>query len=154
MLKTVKDHFQKVYNIKSAWIQQSLTKSSKDQFNWSWCASEFGNQQKTDRATGDSNIPVEFWQVLSDDICTENLFHEIVVKVWKPREFDEDWLSNRLKLLPKKRWFETARPLVWNQLIESPVKVIGSILANRISVYILESEGLEERNGFTSQRLL
>ncbi len=31
--KTVKDHFEKVYNIKMSWIQQSLTKSGRDQFN-------------------------------------------------------------------------------------------------------------------------
>ncbi len=31
-------------------------------------------------------------------------------------------------------------------LTESIVKVLSSILANRISVYILESEGLEEQN--------
>ncbi len=37
-------------------------------------------------------------------------------------------------------------------LIESPVKVITSILANRISVHVLETDGLEEQNGFMRQR--
>jgi hypothetical protein len=37
-------------------------------------------------------------------------------------------------------------------LIESPVQGISSILPNRISVYILESEGLEEQNGFMCHR--
>ena len=37
-------------------------------------------------------------------------------------------------------------------LIESPVKVITSILASRISVHILETVGLEEQNGFMRQR--
>ncbi len=37
-------------------------------------------------------------------------------------------------------------------LIESPVKVITSILASRISIHILETEGLEEQNGFMRQR--
>ncbi len=37
-------------------------------------------------------------------------------------------------------------------LIESPVKVIRSVLANIISAFILESEGLEEKNGFMRHR--
>ena len=37
-------------------------------------------------------------------------------------------------------------------LIESPVKVITSILASRISIHILETEGLEEQHGFMRQR--
>jgi hypothetical protein len=37
-------------------------------------------------------------------------------------------------------------------LIESPVQGISSILPNRISVNILESEGLEEQNGFMCHR--
>jgi hypothetical protein len=37
-------------------------------------------------------------------------------------------------------------------LIKSPVKVITSIVARRISVHVLENEGLEEQNGFMRQR--
>ena len=57
---------------------------------------------KKDKATGDSKVPVEFLQILSDDECTENIFLEVVVKLWESEECDEDWLSNRLKLLLKK----------------------------------------------------
>ncbi len=65
---------------------------------------------------------------------------------------DEDWLSNRLKLLLKKgdlKLLDNRRGIM---LIEAPVKVISSILANRISVFILESEGLEKQNGFMRHR--
>jgi hypothetical protein len=50
--------------------------------------------------------------------------------------------------------FETARQLAWNPAdldrisCQGDIKVIRSILAYRISVYILESEGLEEQNEF------
>ena len=37
-------------------------------------------------------------------------------------------------------------------LIEAPVKVMSSILANRISVYILESEGLGRTKWFMNHR--
>ena len=37
-------------------------------------------------------------------------------------------------------------------LIESPVKFITLIVASRISVHILETEVLEEQNGFMRQR--
>ncbi len=37
---------------------------------------------KKDKATGDSKVPVKFLQILSDDERTENLFLEVVVKVW------------------------------------------------------------------------
>ena len=37
-------------------------------------------------------------------------------------------------------------------LIEFPVKVIISIVASRISVHVLETEGLEEQNGFMRQK--
>jgi hypothetical protein len=77
---------------------------------------------KKDKATGDSKIPVEFWQVLSDDKCTESLFHEIVVKVWESGECDEVWLSNRLKLLPKKGDLKLLDNWRGIMLIESPVK--------------------------------
>jgi hypothetical protein len=45
---------------------------------------------KKDKATGDSKVPVEFLQILADDECTENLFHEVVVRVWESGECDED----------------------------------------------------------------
>ena len=41
------------------------------------------NSAKKDKATGDSKVPVEFLQILADDECTENLFHEVVVGVWE-----------------------------------------------------------------------
>ena len=37
-------------------------------------------------------------------------------------------------------------------LIESPAKVISSVIANRLSANILEHEGLEEQNGFMRNR--
>jgi hypothetical protein len=77
---------------------------------------------KKDKATGDSKVPFEFLQILSDDESTENLFHE-VVKVWESGECNEDWLSNRLKLLPKKGDLKLLDNWSGIMLIEAPVKV-------------------------------
>ena len=107
---------------------------------------------KKDKAAGDSKLPVEFWQILSEDQSTENLFYDIVLQVWETGTCDDEWLTNRLKILPKKGDLRNLDNWRGIMLIESPVKVITSILASRISIHILENEGLEEQNGFMRQR--
>ena len=107
---------------------------------------------KKDKATGDSKIPVEFWQVLADDESTEKLFYEICVQVWETGKCDEEWLSNRLKLVPKKGDLKILDNWRGIMLIESPSKILSAIMANRIQENILEPEGLEEQNGFMRQR--
>jgi hypothetical protein len=91
------------------------------------------NQQKENKARGDSKVPVEFFQILSDDECTENMFLEVVVKAWKCGECDEDGMSNTLKLLPKKSYLKLLDDWRAIMLIKA-VKLMSSILANRISV--------------------
>jgi hypothetical protein len=157
--KTVKDHFQNVYNIKSDLDPTVFDQVKQRPIQFDLDAPPSVDElrkalisAKKDKATGDSKVPVEFLQILSDDESTENLFHEVVVKVWESGECDNDWLSNRLKLLPKKGDLKLLDNWRGIMLIEAPVKVISSILAKRISVYILESEGLEEQNGFMRHR--
>ena len=84
---------------------------------------------------------MEYWQVLSAEKSTENLFHEIVLQVWETGECDAEWLTNRLKILPKKGDLRNLDNWRGIMLIESPVKVITSIIANRISIHVLETEG-------------
>ena len=94
---------------------------------------------------------MEFWQVLSDDQSTEVLFYEIVLQAWDEGVCPNEWLTNRLKNLPKKGDLRNLDNWRGIMLIESPVKIITSIIASRISV-ILETEGLEEQNGFMRER--
>jgi len=110
------------------------------------------NSAKKDKATGDSKIPVEFWQVLAEDESTEQLFSEICIQVWETGECDEEWLINRLKLVPKKGDLKLLDNWRGIMLIESPSKILSAVMANRIQEKILEPEGLEEQNGFMRQR--
>ncbi len=60
--------------------------------------------------------------------------------------------TNRVKILPKKGDLRNLDYWRGIMLIESPVKVITSNLASRISVNVLETDGLEGQNGFLRQR--
>ena len=157
--RTVKEHFQKVYNIQNQMdptvfdlIRQRPIRVNLDDPPTLEEIRKALNSAKTDKAAGDSKIPVEYWQVLSAEKSTENLFHEIVLQVWETGECDAEWLTNRLKILPKKGDLRNLDNWRGIMLIESPVKVITSIIANRISIHVLETEGLEEQNGFMRQR--
>ena len=157
--KTVQEHFQKVYNIQNQLdptvfdlVRQRPIRVELDDPPTLEEIRKALNSAKKDKAAGDSKIPVEFWQVLSADTSTENLFHDIILQVWDTGECDAEWLTNRLKILPKKGDLRNLDNWRGIMLIESPVKVITSILASRISVHVLETEGLEEQNGFMRQR--
>lgn len=157
--KTVRDHFQKVYNIKSELDPEVLSKIEQRPVRFEMDDPPTLEEMrkalraaKKDKATGDSKTPVEFWQILAEDESTEHLFHEICVRVWETGECEEEWLSNRLKLLPKKGDLKNLDNWRGIMLIESPSKILSSIIANRIQEQILEPEGLEEQNGFMRQR--
>jgi len=107
--RTVIEHFQKVYNIHNQLDstvfdlvrQRPIRFELDDPPNLEEVRKAL-NSAKKDKAAGDSKIPVEFWQVLSDDQSTENLFYEIVLQVWEEGVCPDEWLTNRLKILPKK----------------------------------------------------
>ena len=77
---------------------------------------------------------------------------EICRQVWETGDCEEEWLSNRLKLVPKKGDLKILDNWRGIMLIESPSKILSAIMANRIQEQILEPEGLEEQNGFMRQR--
>ena len=90
---------------------------------------------KNYKAATDSKIPVEFWQVLSEDQTTDKLFYDIVLQVWETGTCDDEWLTSRLKILPKKGDLRNLDNWRGIMLIESPVKVKTSILASRITIH-------------------
>ena len=71
--------------------------------------------------------------------------------MWETGECEEEWLSNRLKLVPKKGDLKILDNWRGIMLIESPSKILSAVMANRIQEQILEPEGLEEQNGFMRQ---
>ena len=72
--------------------------------------------------------------------------------MWETGECEEEWLSNRLKLVPKKGDLKILDNWRGIMLIESPSKLLSAVMANRIQEQILELEGPEEQNGFMRQR--
>ena len=76
--------------------------------------------------------------------------------MWETGECEEEWLSNRLKLVPKKGDLKILNnwSLIWRgiMLIESPYKILSAVMANRVQEQLLEPEGLQEKNGFMRQR--
>jgi hypothetical protein len=80
----VRDHFQKVYNIKSkldpnifSKIEQRPVRSKLDAPFTREGIRKALNAGKKDKAAGDSKMSVEFWQILAEDEYTESLFCEI-----------------------------------------------------------------------------
>ena len=87
--RTVRDHFQKVYNIKSeldpnvfSQIKQRPVRSELDAPPTRQEIRKALNAAKKGKTSGDSKIPVEFWQILAEDESTESLFCEICSQVW------------------------------------------------------------------------
>jgi len=157
--RTVRDHFQKVYNIKSELDPTVLSKIKQRPIRFELDAPPTPQEirkaltaAKKNKASGDSQIPVEFWQTLAEDKSTESIFCEICHQVWETGDCDEEWLSNRLKLVPKKGDLKILDNWRGIMLIESPSKILSAVMANRIQEQILEPEGLEEQNGFMRQR--
>jgi hypothetical protein len=110
--RTVRDHFQKVYNIKSELdpkifpkIEERSVRSKSDAAPTHEEIRKVLNAARKDKAAGDSKIPVESWQILAEDESTESLFCDICRQVWETGDCKEERLSNRLKLVPKKGEF-------------------------------------------------
>jgi hypothetical protein len=157
--RTVRDHFQKVYNIKSdldpnifSKIEERPVQSKLDAPPTREEIYKTPNAARKDKAAGDSKIPVESWQILAEDESTESLFYDICRQVWETGDCEEEWLSNQLKLVPKKGDMKILDNWRGIMLIESPSQILSAIMANRIQEQVLEPEGLKEQNGSMRQR--
>jgi len=83
--ETLKTHFEKVYNIRPDTddsvideLRQRPLRANLDCVPSDEEISKALQQAKKDKATGDSQIPVEFWQALEGNVETETLFKECV----------------------------------------------------------------------------
>ena len=106
---------------------------------------------RKNKATGDSHIPIEFFQALEGNDETEHLVKDCIRSIWRDEKIPEDWRVNRLKIIPKKGDLHDLNNWRGIMLMESATKLLSSILASRIQG-ILATEGLEEQNGFMPNR--
>jgi len=157
--KTLKTHFEKVYNIRPDTddsvideLRQRPLRANLDCVPSDEEISKALQQAKKDKATGDSQIPVEFWQALEGNVETETLFKECVRSFWQEECVPKEWLINRLKLIPKKGDPHDLNNWRGIMLMEAAPKLISSIVSSRIKENILIEEGLEEQNGFMPRR--
>ena len=86
----MKEHFQNVYNIQNQLdptvfdlVRQRPIRFELDDPPTREEVRKALSSAKKDKAAGDSKLPVEFWQILSEDQSTENLFYDIVLQVWE-----------------------------------------------------------------------
>ena len=109
---------------------------------------ESANKEK---ASGDNDIPVEYWQALLSNVETFNILYDCVVEFWQSGECPKDWLVGRLKLLPKKGDLQDLNNWRGIMLLDTMAKVVSSIISKRLQRVLLEV-GIEEQNGFMPRR--
>ncbi len=90
--------------------------------------------------------PKEYWNCVNIKLGFNVHSKKVSEPLFRKGVCPDEWLKNRSKKNIKEkgdlRNLDNWRGIM---LIESPVKVITSILASRISVHVLETEGLEEQ---------
>ena len=109
-------------------------------------------RQNPGKATGDSDIPAEYYKLCLDDPLLYRLFKGLIQRTWtKAEPVPKEWLEGRIKMLPKSG--DLLDPGRWRSitLLDAAGKVMSTILTNRLN-NILAEEGLEEQNGFSPGR--
>ena len=157
--KALETHFEKVYNIQSDVdetvidsLRQRTVRTDLDCVPTDEEISKALQKAKKNKATGDSQIPVEFWQALEGNAETEMLFKNCIRSFWLDEGTPSEWRVNRLKLIPKKGDLHDLNNWRGIMLMEAAPKLVSSIISSRIKNHILIEEGLEEQNGFMPHR--
>jgi hypothetical protein len=101
---------------------------------------------KKNKAAGDTQIPIEYFQALSENDEALDLILDVVLKSWNGEVYDE-WTISKLKILPKKG--DLSDPNNWRpiMLLEVLQKVMSSMFVQRFHT-LLEFCGLQEQFGF------
>ena len=55
----------------------------------------------TNKASGDDGVPVELFQILTDDAV--KVLHSICQQIWKTQQWPQDWKKVRFHFNPKER---------------------------------------------------
>jgi len=103
------------------------------------------------KAPGDNGIPAESYKALKSSPATLSIVTEIIQDFWRSGECYEEWLTGRLKLLPKKG--DLSNPNNWRgiMLLDVAGKIVASIISERLQA-LLQKVGVESQNGFMLRR--
>lgn len=106
---------------------------------------------KIGKAPGENGIPAEVYKALITDDGTLGILEEIVTDFWASEEAHEDWLTGRLKVLPKKGNLKDPNNWRGIMLLDIGAKIVASIISERLQD-LLEEVGMECQNGFSRLR--
>jgi Reverse transcriptase (RNA-dependent DNA polymerase) len=108
-------------------------------------------RMKSRKAPGENGIPAEAYKLMDDDILLD--FHSALVRFWIEDDFDPvDWHTVKLKLLPKKGDLSLAKNWRPISLLDVLSKSLSLIIQTRLDQYLSSGIGLQEQNGFSSNR--
>ena len=151
-------HFHKVYNINSSFDVSVLDgvrqRSTRDDLEVLPCVDEVIDaikRARSNKASGDNGVPVEFYKVLMEDTEAFGLFMDCLEQFWVHGVDEAEWSVGRLKVIPKSG--DLSDPNKWRgiMLLDVAGKVVCSIISRRLQS-LLSDEGLEAQNGFTANR--
>ena len=88
----------------------------------------------TNKASGGDGIPVEFFQILKDDVV--KVLHSICQKIWKTQQWPQDWKVLVFIPIPKKGNVKECSNYCTIALISHASKVMLKILQARLQQYV------------------
>ena len=86
------------------------------------------------KASGGDGIPVELFQILKDDAV--KMLHSICQKIWKNRQWPQDWKMSVFIPIPKKGNAKECSNYGTIALISQASKVMLKILQARLQQYV------------------
>ena len=103
----------------------------------------------TNKASGGDGISVELFQVLKDDAV--KVLHSICQKIWKTRQWPQDWKRSLFIPIPKKGNAKECSNYITIALISHASKVMLKILLARLQQY-MNRELSDAHAGFREDR--
>ena len=88
----------------------------------------------TNKASGGDGIPVELFQILSDDAV--KVLHSICQQMWKTQQWPQDWKRSVFIAIPKKGNAKECSNYRTIALISQASKVMPKILQARLQQYV------------------
>ena len=86
------------------------------------------------KASGSDGIPAELFQILKDDVV--KVLHSICQKIWKNRQWPQDWKMSVFIPIPKKGNAKECSNYGTIALISQASKVMLKILQARLQEYV------------------
>ena len=114
--------------LKPAWTSRSSW------FTYCWSLAWRILSITSNKASGDDGIPVELFQILTDDAV--KVLHSICQQIWKTQQWPQDWKRSVFIPIPKKVNAKECSDYHTIALISHASKVMLQILQARLQEYV------------------